>query len=61
MSKPYEYGIEKEYTPDEVQSIGGVSALGNEKNVVTLYVVKGADGTAPEQHVCSLIKHDIFL
>lgn len=44
MSKPYEYGIDKEYTPDEVESVGGVSALGNDKSVVTLFVVKGSDG-----------------
>ena len=45
MAKTNEYGIDKEYTPDEVESLGGVSALGNEKNVVTLFVVKGKDGT----------------
>ena len=45
MSKPYEYGIEKEYTQDEVQILGGTSAFGNDKSVVTLYVVKGSDGT----------------
>lgn len=45
MAKTYEYGIDKEYTPEEVENIGGVSALGNTKSVITLYVVKGADGT----------------
>ena len=45
MAKSYEYGIDKEYTPDEVQSLGGTSAFGNDKSVITLFVVKGSDGT----------------